>query len=93
MDLNIDYICKLSRLALSAEEKKIFGDQLVKVLEHVEKLNELDTKDISPTAHVLDIFNVTRNDEVLSDASISEQVLKHAPHRDGHFFIVPPVIE
>ena len=51
----IEHIAVLARLSLSEEEKELFGSQLSSILDYMEKLNELDTKGIEPTSHVLPI--------------------------------------
>ena len=56
-------IGNLARLKLSDDEVERFGEQLSSILTYVEKLNELDTSDVEPSAHALPVSNVFRNDE------------------------------
>ena len=58
----VDHVAKLARLELSEQEQEKLTDQLSNILTYVEKLNELDTTGVEPTAHVLDIKNVMRED-------------------------------
>ena len=58
----IDYVAHLARIELTEEERERFGSQLASVLAYVEKLNELDTSDVPPTAHVMGLTNVFRDD-------------------------------
>jgi len=58
----VKHIAHLARLAISEEEAEKFTEQLGKITEYVETLNELDTTDVEPTSHVLPIVNVMRED-------------------------------
>ena len=88
----VEHIARLSRLSISEEEKETFGPQLSGILKYMEKLGELDTKDIVPTSHVLDIVNVTREDAPVSSLQLDE-ALGNAPDRSGNFYRVPKIIE
>ncbi|MCR4429986.1 MAG: Asp-tRNA(Asn)/Glu-tRNA(Gln) amidotransferase subunit GatC [Tepidanaerobacteraceae bacterium] len=88
----VDHVANLARLYLSEEEKAEMTEKLNSILDYMEKLNELDTTNVEPTAHVIPIKNVFRQDEVRESLSL-EETLKNAPDRDGSFFRVPRVIE
>lgn len=88
----IEHIASLARLYLSEDEKELFGSQLSSVLDYMEKLNELDTKDIEPTSHVLPLSNVMRND-IASPSIPREDALLNAPDHTDKFFRVPKIIE
>ncbi len=92
MKISIEHIAGLARLSLSDEEKELFGKQLEGVLSYMEKLNELDTKDIEPTSHVIAIHNVTRED-VAAPSLDREDALANAPDRTEKFYRVPKIIE
>ena len=85
-------MAKLARLALKDEEAEQLTRQLSDILTYVEKLNELDTKDVEPTSHVLPVRNVLREDEV-SGSIDRGKALVNAPDRTEEFFRVPKVIE
>jgi len=85
-------VAKLSRLKLTDEELTQFQQQLGKILDYVELLNEADTDDVEPMAHAFDITNVFREDEVKPSVE-REQALKNAPQSDGKYFLVPQIIE
>ncbi len=85
-------IAKLSRLALTDEEVKLYSSQLNGILQYVEKLKELDTEGIDPTSHVLDLRNVMREDKAVPSLPV-EDVLKNAPDRKDGFYRVPRIIE
>lgn len=88
----VEYVARLSRLALNDEEKEVFGEQLDSILKYVEKLNELDTSNVEPTFHVLSIKNVFREDEVKQSIPL-EDALANAPDRVEDFFKVPRIVE
>ncbi len=92
MKISIEHIANLARLSLSDEEKELFGGQLDGILSYMEKLNELDTKDIEPTSHVLAIHNITR-DDVPSPSLDREDALSNAPDKTDKFYRVPKIIE
>ncbi|MCH5720601.1 Asp-tRNA(Asn)/Glu-tRNA(Gln) amidotransferase subunit GatC [Niabella hibiscisoli] len=58
----------------------------------VEKLNELDLKDVEPLMHMSEEINVLREDEIKGSAS-RDEALQNAPETDGRFFLVPKVIK
>jgi aspartyl-tRNA(Asn)/glutamyl-tRNA(Gln) amidotransferase subunit C len=86
----VKHTAYLARLSLSKEELELYSHQLAKVLEYIEKLKELDVKDVPPTSHVLNLKNVFRKDEVKPSLPL-EEVLKNAPERKDNFFSVPKV--
>ena len=88
----IEHIAMLARLSLSESEKELFGLQLGSILEYMEKLNELDTKEIEPTSHVLSLSNVMRDDMPTSSIP-REKALMNAPAHTEKFFRVPKIIE
>jgi len=85
-------VAELARLEVTKEETEIFTEQLGNILEYIEKLNELDTDNVEPTSHVLDISTPLREDKVVKWLSI-EEVLQNAPESEDDFFVVPQVIE
>ncbi|MDZ4384313.1 MAG: Asp-tRNA(Asn)/Glu-tRNA(Gln) amidotransferase subunit GatC [Nitrospirota bacterium] len=88
----VEHVAKLARLALKDEEAEQLTRQLSDILTYVEKLNELDTKDVEPTSHILPVRNVLREDEV-SGSIDRGKALVNAPDRTEEFFRVPKVIE
>src|SRR5690554_3336716 len=77
------HVAHLARLALTEEEIQKFTQQLDAMITYAEQLNELDTENVEPTSHVLNMKNVMRED--ISDKGLPvEEVLKNAPeHEDG----------
>lgn len=88
---DIDKIAKLARISLKPEEKAKLAGDLEKILGHINELSKLDTKDVEPTSHVLPLENVFR-DDVVKPSKVRDEVLDHAPKREGNFFKVPKII-
>jgi aspartyl-tRNA(Asn)/glutamyl-tRNA(Gln) amidotransferase subunit C len=88
----VEYIAGLARLALDDDEKALYQDQLSAILEYFERLQELDTEAISPTASVLPLRNVMR-DDVARPFSSREDILANAPAAEEGCFEVPAVLE
>ena len=89
---DVVYVAELARLEFHDDELKVLGDQLTSILDYAEKLNELDTSDVRPTAHVLPVNNVLRED-VVTPSLDREKVLQNAPSQENGCFKVPKVIE
>lgn len=89
---DVEYVADLARLTIEEEEKIMFTDQLNSILNYAEKLNELQTGDVEPTTHVLNISNVTRKDEVIASIDRDKALANAADKEDG-YFKVPPIIE
>lgn len=95
MAISVDevrYIAQLARLEFSAEEEQVLAEQMSKILDYVAQLNELDTRDVPPMSHVLDLYNVLREDVVVQRIT-HEEALRNAPDADSDYFRVPKVIE
>ena len=90
--IDIDYVAKLARIALSDEEKVKFSEQLVSILGYVEKLEELDTEGVEPTAHPHAMENVWQEDVISSELPV-EEALKNAPKQRQNMIVVPKVVE
>jgi aspartyl-tRNA(Asn)/glutamyl-tRNA(Gln) amidotransferase subunit C len=87
----VRHIGKLSRIELTEEQVETFRRQLGRILGCFGKLQELDTTDVEPMAHAVEIRNVLGED-VPGESLPAEQALANAPQRDGSFFKVPKVI-
>ena len=88
---DVEYIAQLARLAYSDEEKQKFTEQFNTILEYIETLNELNTDNVEPLSHVIELSNVVREDEVKPSLPVDE-VLKNAPAKTEEFFKVPKVL-
>jgi len=93
MKLTLDQVrnvAALARLGLSAEELERMRDQLSSILTSVEKIEELDTSAIPPTAQTIDLTDVVRDDTAEPSLPL-DQVLMNAPrHQDGFFLVHTP---
>lgn len=89
--IDVRYVAKLARIALTDEEAERFGEQLGDLLAHVNALAELDTNAVAATAQVVESRNVERADDVRPCLD-RETVLAQAPQRQGDFFRVPRII-
>ena len=88
----IKHVAKLSRLNLSEEEILKFATEMENIISYVDKLNELDTKGIEPTAHVFPVSNVQRNDEAKQSFD-RDKILFNAPLSGDGCFKVPRIVE
>jgi aspartyl-tRNA(Asn)/glutamyl-tRNA(Gln) amidotransferase subunit C len=91
--MNIDQatiakIAHLARLEFSAEEAAHFSQDFNKILNWMEKLNELDTDQVAPLIHMSEEINVLREDEVKQNIT-HEEALFNAPKKDSDYFRVP----
>ena len=85
-------VARLARLELSEEEEARIAEDLGQMLDYVAALNELDTDNVLPTAHVLPISNVFREDTVMPSLPQAEALANASSSGHGHFR-VPKVIE
>lgn len=85
-------VATLSRLTLNEKEVEEYTKQMNSILKFAEKLDEINTNDIEPTSHVLNLKNVVREDVVRSSIP-RDAALKNAPNKTEEFFKVPQVME
>ena len=91
-DQLVEKLAGLARLEFNEQEKEIIKKDLQRMIEFVDKLNELDVKAVEPLLHMSDVVNVLREDRV--EGSIGrKEGLKNAPDTDGIYFKVPKVIK
>ena len=81
-------MARLARLRLTDEEVERMSDELSSILEHVERINELDLDGVEPTSHVIDVENVLRPDEP-RPCLPRERALEGAPDAAEGGFRVP----
>ncbi|HEX9637149.1 MAG TPA: Asp-tRNA(Asn)/Glu-tRNA(Gln) amidotransferase subunit GatC [Acidobacteriota bacterium] len=87
----VEHIARLARLELEPAELDRAARELGSILEYIEQLQALDTRDIEPTAHVLDLVMVSRPDQVHPSLP-AEQVLEAAPESGEGHFRVPRIL-
>jgi aspartyl-tRNA(Asn)/glutamyl-tRNA(Gln) amidotransferase subunit C len=89
---DVEHIANLSRLMLTEEEKVKMTEQLGKILDFANQLQELDVEHVAPTTHSLPLKNVLREDAARQWLS-QEEALSHAPDKENGQFRVPAVME
>ena len=95
MKFEIDYLAKLARINLSKDEEKKFTFELEEILNFITQLNEVDTENTEPIAHVTGLSDIKRDDKVETEWSeqIKEKLLAEAPKREGDYVKVKPVFK
>jgi aspartyl-tRNA(Asn)/glutamyl-tRNA(Gln) amidotransferase subunit C len=88
----MDHLALLARIGLTDEEKDRMAEQLGDILQHMDRLNQLDTEHIPPTAQVIEAANVLR-DDVPRPGLAHEQALANVPHAEEPFVRVLPILE
>src|SRR5258708_33568148 len=88
----VEHVAGLARIALTDDELDRFTGQLQVVLEAIEQLKDVDTSAVQPSASVLPLENVMREDEARPSLPV-EVVLSQAPDRDGDLFRVQASLE
>ena len=88
----VRHIAQLARLGLSDQETERFAVQLSTILDNFEILEEVDTSQIFPTAHVVEVGNVLREDEAAPSLP-QKEILANAPQEEDGFFRVRAVLE
>ncbi len=86
------HVARLARLAVAEHELDGLAGQLGRILDYMDKLRELDTTGVAPTAHALPLRNVWREDEVTPGLD-RDAALAGAPDREGPYFRVPRVVD
>jgi aspartyl-tRNA(Asn)/glutamyl-tRNA(Gln) amidotransferase subunit C len=87
----VEKIARLARIVLDEQEKEELTGQMNEILAYIDKLNELDTEDVEPMSHPLDLKNVFRSDEP-KESLPQNKALENAPSKTDKFFKVPKVI-
>lgn len=85
-------VANLGRLKLTEAEVADYTAKLGNILTYIESLNEVNTDDVEPMVHAVELSNVFRADEVRPSLS-REAALSNAPKSAGGFFLVPQILE
>lgn len=91
-DETIEYVGILAKLELSDAEKEEAKSDMGRMLDYIDKLNELDTTGVEPMSHVFPVENVFRED-VVTNGDDSENMLKNAPAERDNMYEVPKTVE
>ena len=85
-------IAHLARIKVSDDDVQHLEGELTSILGFVELLSEVDTDDVEPMTSAVD-RDMYRREDVVTDGGYPEDIVKNAPERDDHYFMVPKVVE
>lgn len=91
-DQTMEYVGILAKLELSEEEKQAAKRDMERMLDYIDKLNELDTSNTEPMSHIFAVKNVFRED-VAAQGDGGEDTLANAPERKDRAFVVPKTVD
>lgn len=89
---DVKYVADLAHLQLTEEESESLVSDMNQILDYMTTLEEVDTSDVEPLEHVIDLEYRLRDDKAQEPLS-HEEALKNAPDADTDYFRVPRVIE
>jgi aspartyl-tRNA(Asn)/glutamyl-tRNA(Gln) amidotransferase subunit C len=89
---DVDHVAGLAQLRLTDAARTRLTAELAEILTYMDKLNELDTDNVEPMMHVLEIANVLREDRARPSIDRAE-ALANAPDTDGEYFLVPRILD
>ena len=92
MQLNVSHVAKLANLPITKKEEQTLEKQLEETLTYIDRLQEIDTKKVQPTAHVTGLENVTRDDTAQSSLT-QKQALSNTKNHHNGFFIVDAILD
>lgn len=87
---DVEHVARLARLSLTEDEKKLYAEQLGRIIDSFNELSQLDTTGVEPMCHALPIVNVLREDEVVESLG-HDKLLANAPAAENGFFHVPRI--
>ena len=91
-DETIEYVGILAKLRLSPQEKEEAKKDMSRMLDYIDRLNELDTSGVEPMSHIFPVNNVFRED-VVENGDDRENMLANAPQKKDGAYMVPKTIE
>ena len=91
-DETIEYVGILAKLSLSPQEKEEAKKDMSRMLDYIDRLNELDTSEVEPMSHIFPVNNVFREDMV-ENGDDRENMLANAPQKKDGAYMVPKTIE
>ncbi len=89
---DVEYVAGLAQLRLDEAAKERLVREMGDILAYMDQLNELDTSNVEPMMHAMEMTNVFRQD-VVKPSLPREEALMNAPVHDGEYFIVPRILE
>lgn len=91
LNIDVDYVANLARLALSDEEREVFQRQLNDIVGYMREIEQVNVEGVEPTSHAIPVENVLRADEPRKGLD-RDEVLANAPRDDGAQFLVPRIV-
>ena len=88
----IEYVGILAKLDLNEEEKEQAKKDMARMLDYIDKLEELDTENVEPMSHTFPMYNVFREDAV-ENGDDHDNILANAPKKKNGAFVVPITVE
>jgi len=88
----VQRIAKLARIALDETQTAAMEQELNALLSWVEQLQEVDVESVAPMTSVVE-QRLKMRDDVVTDGGYAEDLMRNAPQSEGHFFVVPKVVE
>ena len=88
----VNYTANLARIELTEDELNILSRHLDDIIKFIDKLKDIDIKEVAPCGHVIPIRNVFREDKAHKSLDVKD-ALQNAPAKENNFFKVPKVIE
>ena len=88
---DVKKVATLARLDLPDSKISLYTSQLEKILDYIEQLEKIDTSGVLPTTRAVEVVNVTREDNVVTNKN-REDLLELAPNREGDFYRVPKIL-
>ena len=85
MKINVKHVAKLANLPLTADEEEKYTQQLSKILDYIDQLNQVDTSSVEPTYNVSGQANVMAKDEVSGSLSQEDAIKNGSQVKDGYF--------
>ena len=89
---DVEYVAQLAQLRLDDATKARLVREMGDILAYMDQLNALDTENVEPMMHAMEMTNVFREDEIGESIS-REAALKNAPNHDGEYFLVPKILD
>ncbi len=88
----VEHVALLARLGLSDDERERMREQLSSILGHIDQLSTVDTSNVAPTAQVIPLAPVLRDDVVEPSLTV-DQVLANTPRSEGGFIKVRAILD
>ena len=90
----VKHVARLARIKLTEEELREMQEELVKILDYIEKLKELDVENLEPTTHSVLLKNVFREDKPEEKSKEEgEKLIELAPQKEGRFIKIKSVFK